>query len=52
MGRRKRDGNQSLPRNNLIQDSEGNEEKGYTVPDSNKQRKMMPKNPMKPKRTS
>jgi hypothetical protein len=36
MGRRKRDGNHSSPQNNLIQDSEGNEENGYTVPDSNK----------------
>jgi hypothetical protein len=36
MGRRKRDGNHSPPKNNLIQDSEGNEENGYPVPDSNK----------------
>jgi hypothetical protein len=36
MGRRKRDGNHSSPQNNLIQDSEGNEENWYTVPDSNK----------------
>jgi hypothetical protein len=36
MGRRKRDGNHSPPQNNLIQDSEGNEENGYPVPDSNK----------------
>jgi hypothetical protein len=36
MGRRKRDGNHSPPKNNLIQDSEGNEENGYLVPDSNK----------------
>jgi hypothetical protein len=36
MGRTKRDGNYSLPQNNLIQDSEGNEENGYLVPDSNK----------------
>jgi hypothetical protein len=27
-GRRKRDGNTSNPKNNLIQDSEGNEENG------------------------
>jgi hypothetical protein len=36
MGRRKRDGNHSPPQNNLIQESEGNEENGYPVPDSNK----------------
>jgi hypothetical protein len=36
MGRRKRDGNHSPPKNNLIQDSEGNEENRYPVPDYNK----------------
>jgi hypothetical protein len=36
MGRRKRDGNHSSPKNNLIQDSKGNEENRYPVPDSNK----------------
>jgi hypothetical protein len=36
MGRWKKDGNHSLPKNNLIQDSEGNEENGYSNPDSNK----------------
>jgi hypothetical protein len=36
MGRRKRDGDHSPPKNNLIQDSEGNEENRYSVPDSNK----------------
>jgi hypothetical protein len=36
MGRRKRDGNHSSPKNNIIQDSEGNEENGYPVPHSNK----------------
>jgi hypothetical protein len=36
IGRRKRDGNHSLPKNNLIQNSEGNEENRYSVPDSNK----------------
>jgi hypothetical protein len=35
-GKTKRDGNHSPPKNNLIQDSEGNEESGYPVPDSNK----------------
>jgi hypothetical protein len=38
MGRRKRDGNHSSPQNTLIQDSEGNEENGFSVPDSNKTR--------------
>jgi hypothetical protein len=38
-GRRKRNGNNSAPKNNLIQDSEGNEENGYPVPDSNKTKK-------------
>jgi molecular chaperone DnaK (HSP70) len=33
---KKTDGNHSLPKNNLIQDSEGNEENGYPVPDFNK----------------
>jgi hypothetical protein len=36
MGRRKKDGKHYPPKNNLIQDSEGNEENGYSVPDSNK----------------
>jgi hypothetical protein len=36
MGRQKRDGNHSPPQNKLIQDSEGNEEKRYPTPDSNK----------------
>jgi predicted house-cleaning noncanonical NTP pyrophosphatase (MazG superfamily) len=36
MGRRKRDGNHSPFKNNLIQDSEGNEENRYPDPDSNK----------------
>jgi hypothetical protein len=31
----KKDGNHSSPQNNLIQDSEGNEENGYSVPASN-----------------
>jgi hypothetical protein len=30
------DGNHSPPKNKLIQDSEGNDEHGYPVPDSNK----------------
>jgi hypothetical protein len=36
MGRRKRDGNHSPPKNNLIQDAEENEENGYPVLDSKK----------------
>jgi hypothetical protein len=36
MGRGKRDRNHSPPKNNLIQDSEENEENGYPVPDSTK----------------
>jgi hypothetical protein len=34
MERRKRDGNHSPPQNNLMQDSEGNEENGHPIPDS------------------
>jgi uncharacterized membrane protein YcgQ (UPF0703/DUF1980 family) len=36
MGRWKRDGNHSPPKNKLVQDSEGNEENRYPDPDSNK----------------
>jgi uncharacterized protein involved in exopolysaccharide biosynthesis len=36
MGRRRRDGNYSPQKNNSIQDSLGNEENGYPVPDLNK----------------
>jgi hypothetical protein len=36
MGRQKKDGKHSPPKNNLIQDSEGNEENGYPFLDSNK----------------
>jgi hypothetical protein len=36
VGRRRRDGNHSPQKYNLIQDSERNEENGYTVPDPNK----------------
>jgi hypothetical protein len=35
MGRWKRDGNHSPPKNKLVQDSEGNEESRYPVPDFN-----------------
>jgi uncharacterized protein YdeI (BOF family) len=34
--RQKRDGNYSPTKNKLVQDSEGNKENGYPVPDSNK----------------
>jgi hypothetical protein len=36
MGRRKRDGNHSRPKNKVVQDLEQNEENGYPDPDSNK----------------
>jgi hypothetical protein len=36
MGRWKRDGNHSLQKNKLVQDSEENEENGYPDPDCNK----------------
>jgi hypothetical protein len=36
MGRRKQDGNHSPQKNNLIQDSEGNEENKHPVPEPNK----------------
>jgi hypothetical protein len=36
MGRLKRDGSHSPPKNKLVQESEENEENGYTNPDSNK----------------
>jgi hypothetical protein len=35
LGRRKRDGSHSPPKNNLKQDSERNEENEYPFPDSN-----------------
>jgi hypothetical protein len=40
------------PKNKLVQDSEGNEKNGYPDPDSTKQRKTIPRNPMKPTRRS
>jgi hypothetical protein len=45
MGRQKRNGKHSPPQNNLVQDSEGNEENGYPVPDSNKTKIDCPKEP-------
>jgi hypothetical protein len=35
MGRSRRDGNDISQKNNSIQDSVGNEENGYPVPDTN-----------------
>jgi hypothetical protein len=51
LGGQKRNGNQSPPKNKLIQDSEGNEENGYPVPDSNKTKINYAKEPNKPIRT-
>jgi hypothetical protein len=45
MGRWKRDGNHSPPKNKLVQDPEGNEENRYPVPDSNKTKIDYPKEP-------
>jgi hypothetical protein len=39
MGRRKREGNHSLPQNKELQDLEQNEENGYPDPDSNKKKR-------------
>jgi hypothetical protein len=50
MGRQKRDGNHFPHKNNLIQDSEGNEENENPVLDSNKTKIMTPRNPMMPTR--
>jgi hypothetical protein len=47
MGRWKKDGNHSLPKKKLVQDSDGKEENRYPIPDSNKTEITMPKNPMK-----
>jgi hypothetical protein len=46
MRKQKRDGKHSLLKNNLIQDSEGSEEIGYPVPDSNKTKKNDAKGPI------
>jgi hypothetical protein len=51
MRRRKRHGNHSPPKNNLIEDSEGNEENGYPITDSNKTKIKYAKEPNEPKRT-
>jgi hypothetical protein len=42
---KKRDGNDSPPKNKLIQDSEGNEGNGYPVPDSDKTKRNYAKEP-------
>jgi hypothetical protein len=58
VGRRKGDGNHTPQKNNPIQDSVGNDENGYPVPDPNKARTNVtgklidaPLPPKKPKRT-
>jgi hypothetical protein len=45
MGRGKGDGNHSPSKNKLVEDSEGNGENGYPVPDSNKTMIDYPKEP-------
>jgi hypothetical protein len=47
MGRQKRDWNHSPHKNNVVQDSEGNEENGYPDPDSNKTKINYTKKPIK-----
>jgi hypothetical protein len=47
MGRRKREGNHSPPKNKVIQDLEQNEENGYPDPDSNKTKINYTKEPNK-----
>jgi hypothetical protein len=47
MGKQKRDGNHSPPQNKSVQDSEGNEENGYSDPDSNKTKINYTKEPKK-----
>jgi hypothetical protein len=47
LGRQKGDGNNSPPKINLTQDSEGNEENGYPVPNSNKTKINYAKEPNK-----
>jgi hypothetical protein len=45
MGRQKRDGKHSSPKNKLVQDSEQNEENRYPDPDSNKTKTNYTKEP-------
>jgi hypothetical protein len=49
-GRRKRNENCFLPKNKLVQDSEGNKENGYPDPDSNKTKINYAKEPNEPTR--
>jgi hypothetical protein len=50
MERQKKDGNNFSPQNKLVEESEGNEENGYPYQTPTKQRKSIPKTPMKPTR--
>jgi hypothetical protein len=52
MGRWKRNENHSPPKNKLVQDSEGNEENRYPVPDSNKTKIDYPKEPNEPQKNT
>jgi hypothetical protein len=52
MGRSKRNGNHSPPKNNLIHNSEENEENRYPVPGSKKTKTNDAKNPMMLPRTT
>jgi hypothetical protein len=52
MGRRKRDGNHSSPKNKVAQDLEQNEENGYPDPDSNKTKINYTKEPNKEHKTT
>jgi hypothetical protein len=47
MGRWKRDGNHCSTKNKLVQDSEGNEENGYPIPDPQKPKIGYSKEPKK-----
>jgi hypothetical protein len=47
MGKQKRDGNHSPPKNKVVQDLEQNEESRYTDPDSNKTKMNYTKEPNK-----
>jgi hypothetical protein len=51
MGRRRRNGNHSPQKNNLIQDSERNEENRYSVSDPNKTMINDTKEPSNPQKT-
>jgi hypothetical protein len=51
MGRRKRHGNHSSPKNKVVQDLEQNEENGYPDPDSNKTKINYTKEPNEEQKT-